>query len=223
LRTDDNDDLDITTRGKYYPDRSRATPSEPPLHLFVSATSQEILDKAVARIEEILRQEPGAYAQPATERRPREDIGRDIPTAKVYLGFDPPPGFHARPKIIGPQGAYVKHIQNETGSRVQIRGAGSGYTDPNAKDGPEEPLHLLLSNPNPEALEESVQLAKDLMETVRQEYERMRSMMMSGYGRGGYMGPPPHDGYYRGGVPPPPPPPPPPPGEVSGTAVSVLM
>jgi hypothetical protein len=48
-------------------------------------------------------------------------------------------------------------------------------------------------------------------------------MMMSGYGRGGYMGPPPHDGYYRGGVPPPPPPPPPPPGEVSGTAVSVLM
>lgn len=45
----------MTTRGKYYPDKSLATESDPPLYLHVTASTKEALDKAVAQIEDIIR------------------------------------------------------------------------------------------------------------------------------------------------------------------------
>lgn len=39
------------------------------------------------------------------------------------------PGFNLRAQVVGHGGAYVKHIQQETGCRVQIKGRGSGYME----------------------------------------------------------------------------------------------
>lgn len=46
---------DVTTRGKYYPDKNLATESDPPLYLHVTATTKESLDKAVAQIEDLIK------------------------------------------------------------------------------------------------------------------------------------------------------------------------
>ncbi|RKP27470.1 hypothetical protein SYNPS1DRAFT_12615, partial [Syncephalis pseudoplumigaleata] len=138
---------DVTTRGKYYPDRSRATSDDPPLHLHITAATQANLDAAIKRINELMTEEPGAYtatSPPPSQRdfRPRE---RSILSEKVFLTFEPTPGFHVKPKLIGPQGAFVKHIQNETGARVTIRGQGSGYIEVATGKEAEEPMHLSIT------------------------------------------------------------------------------
>ena len=46
----------MTTRGKYYPDKSLATEKDPPLYLHITAASQESLDEAVKKIEEMMEQ-----------------------------------------------------------------------------------------------------------------------------------------------------------------------
>jgi hypothetical protein len=43
------------------------------------------------------------------------------------------------------QGSYVKHIQNETGARVTIRGIGSGYIEAATGKEAEEPMHLVVT------------------------------------------------------------------------------
>jgi hypothetical protein len=48
--------IDVTTRGKYYPDKSLATEKDPPLYLHITAASQESLDEAVKKIEEMMEQ-----------------------------------------------------------------------------------------------------------------------------------------------------------------------
>lgn len=54
------------------------------------------------------------------------------------------PHFNLRAKIVGPHGAYVKHIQNETGSRVQLKGRGSGFYETSTGQEADEPLHVYI-------------------------------------------------------------------------------
>jgi polyribonucleotide nucleotidyltransferase len=39
------------------------------------------------------------------------------------------PGFNLRAQVVGQGGAYVKHIQQQTRCRVQIKGRGSGFIE----------------------------------------------------------------------------------------------
>lgn len=50
--------------------------------------------------------------------------------------------FPLRSKLIGPQGSYIKHIQTQTGARVQIKGHGSGYRELATGLESDEPLHV---------------------------------------------------------------------------------
>lgn len=43
---------------------------------------------------------------------------------------------------MGQQGSYVKHIQNETGCRVQIKGRGSGFFEHSTGVESDEPMYL---------------------------------------------------------------------------------
>lgn len=54
---------------------------------------------------------------------------RKWPEEKIPIAFEPVPGFNLRAQVVGHGGAYVKHIQQETGCRVQIKGRGSGYLE----------------------------------------------------------------------------------------------
>jgi len=63
----------------------------------------------------------------------------------VFVGIEPDRTFNARAKIVGPQGAYVKHIQQETGAKVQLKGRGSGYVEPTSGTEAFEPLHIHIT------------------------------------------------------------------------------
>lgn len=43
------------------------------------------------------------------------------------------------------QGVFVKYIQGETGCRVQIKGLGSAFKDPNTGMESQEPMHIHLT------------------------------------------------------------------------------
>ncbi|KAK4512009.1 uncharacterized protein ATC70_013251 [Mucor velutinosus] len=179
---------DVITRGKYYPDVQLASDREPPLYLHITAPDKKSLDKAVAKIEELI--ETAQVPVPGSGYPPREDrpeIKR--PERKFYEKRLPvevtgTPHFNLRAKIVGPNGAFVKHIQQETGCRVQLKGKGSGFYESSTGVESEEPLHIHVSSAREDSLEAGVKLTQDLLDTVKAEAER---------------GPPSHYGYNRGG------------------------
>lgn len=56
-------------------------------------------------------------------------LQRKWPEEKIPINLEPLPGFNLRAQVVGQGGAYVKHIQHETGCRVQIKGRGSGFLE----------------------------------------------------------------------------------------------
>ena len=52
------------------------------------------------------------------------------------------PGFNLRAQVVGHGGAYVKHIQQETGCRVQIKGRGSGFIETATNRESDEDMYL---------------------------------------------------------------------------------
>ncbi|KAI9220230.1 hypothetical protein BC828DRAFT_439043 [Blastocladiella britannica] len=203
---------EITTRGKYYPDKSKATALDPPLHLHLSATSKEALDSAVARIKDIMEQQPDPLLEQRTSFLARPggrdsdeqgggDTGRGrgnmqpLLTDKIVIDFGQDRYFNVRSKIIGPRGLYVKHIQAETNVRLQLKGQGSGFCENATGRESDEPLHVHMQTTVGEAaLEKARTLLVDLLAQVRSDYEKWKTGRTQGGGgdfRGG-------DGFRNG-------------------------
>ncbi|CDO75747.1 hypothetical protein BN946_scf184921.g23 [Trametes cinnabarina] len=176
----------VSTKGVWYPDRSKATEKDPPLYLHVTATSKEMLDKAVNKIHELMNTDIGPLVEDKSNRvRER----RKWPEEKIPIGLESIRNFNVRAKVVGPQGMFVKYIQQETGTRVQIKGQGSGFVDQETGHEHDEPMFIHVTGPDEQQVQRAKALTEDLLEV-------------------GYAPPPP------GSAPPPPPPgeqPPPPP------------
>ena len=77
------------------------------------------------------------------------------------------PGFSIKGKILGPQGQNVKHITTVTGAKVQLRGRGA--TQNSEADGIDD-MYLDVNASSEVSLNQAVELATNLVETVRLEY-----------------------------------------------------
>ncbi|OSD08734.1 eukaryotic type KH-domain (KH-domain type I) [Trametes coccinea BRFM310] len=209
----------VSTKGVWYPDRSKATEKDPPLYLHVTATSKEMLDKAVGKIHDLMNTDIGPLVEDKSSRvRER----RKWPEEKIPIGLESIRNFNVRAKVVGPQGMFVKYIQQETGTRVQIKGQGSGFVDQETGHEHDEPMFIHVTGPDEQQVQRAKALTEDLLEVVRAEHAKMKTLLQqqqmelhqaqvqyaaySAYG--GYAPPQP------GSAPPPPPPgeqPPPPP------------
>lgn len=85
------------------------------------------------------------------------------------------PGFNLRAQVVGQGGAYVKHIQNETRCRVQIKGRGSGFMEHSSGQESEEPMYLHVASPDQEMVDKAKKLCEDLLVSVRQNYEHFKA------------------------------------------------
>ncbi|KEZ44743.1 hypothetical protein SAPIO_CDS2838 [Scedosporium apiospermum] len=190
---------DVTTRGKYLPDKSMATPTNPPLYLHVTSTSKEGLEKAVAIIEDLMKQElPNLVDERRLRRREQDTVERDEygrrkwPEEKIPINLEPLPGFNLRAQVVGQGGAYVKHIQHETGCRVQIKGRGSGFLEQATNRESDEDMFLHVTGREIEMVQKAKELCEDLIDNVKQQYEEFKSRPPRSYGGGG-------GGDHRGG------------------------
>jgi hypothetical protein len=61
---------------------------------------------------------------------------------QVPIDLEPIQGFNLRAQVVGHGGAYVKHIQQETGCRVQIKGRGSGYIESSTGQESDDDMYL---------------------------------------------------------------------------------
>ncbi|KAF9446581.1 hypothetical protein P691DRAFT_673274 [Macrolepiota fuliginosa MF-IS2] len=203
----------VGTRGVWYPDRSKATTKDPPLYIHLSASTKDVLQKAVDRVNELIAMDMGSLVE--KNDKPRER--RKWPEEKLPIGLESIRNFNIRAKVVGPSGIFVKYIQSETSTRVQIKGIGSGFID--QETGQEEPVPMFIHITGPEEgqVARAKVLTEDLLLVVRQEHAKMQTVVqqqqmelhqaqtqyayMSGYA------PPPPSAPPPGEQPPPPPPP----------------
>ncbi|OXV11992.1 hypothetical protein Egran_00245 [Elaphomyces granulatus] len=172
---------DVTTRGSYYPDKTMATPSNPPLYLHVTSTTREGLENAVAHIDDLMKQElPNLVDERRFRRREPEQFERDEfgrrkwPEERIPIDLEPIPGFNLRAQVVGQGGAYVKHIQQKTRCKVQIKGHGSGFTEHSTGKESDEPMYLHVAGPDPKDVQSARELCEDLLTNVREQYQRFK-------------------------------------------------
>ncbi|KAL2694484.1 hypothetical protein Neosp_001062 [[Neocosmospora] mangrovei] len=178
----DETGADVTTRGNYYPNKSMATAANPPLYLHVTSTSKQGLESAVAKINELIQQElPQLVDERRFRRRDQEQVERDEfgrrkwPEEKIPITLEPVHGFNLRAQVVGHGGAYVKHIQQETGCRVQIKGRGSGYLEAATNRESDEDMFLHVTGPDPNMVEKAKELCEDLIANVKEQYEEFKT------------------------------------------------
>lgn len=210
----------VISKGTWLPDRSKASDKEPALFLHITAPTQEILNAGVAAVQKLIDTDLGPLvtdfrSRAREEQAPRER--RKWPEEKIPVNLESLRNFNVRAKIVGPQGLFVKHIQQETSARVQIKGRGSGFVENETGRESDEPMHIHISGPEQIMVDQAKDLAEDLLAVVREEWEKARVVMdQYNHGQQGgqysqYQQPPPPS--YNAPAPPPggdyPAPPPP--------------
>ncbi|CAF9914287.1 hypothetical protein IMSHALPRED_001871 [Imshaugia aleurites] len=182
---------DVTTRGNYYPDKSMATAANPPLYLHITSTSKDGLEKAVEKVNELMKQElPNLVDERRFRRREPDQVERDEfgrrkwPEERIPIDLEPIPGFNLRAQVVGHGGAYVKHIQQETRCRVQIKGRNSGFMEHGTNRESDEPMYLHVAGPDPAEVQHAKELCESLLENVKEQYARFKENppQQRGYG-----------------------------------------
>ncbi|KAL7415210.1 hypothetical protein BDY24DRAFT_286901 [Mrakia frigida] len=113
---------------------------------------------------------------------------RKWPEEKVFIGLESLRNFNVRAKVVGPGGMFVKHIQSETGTRVQIKGQGSGFYEQDTGREGDDLMHISISGPEESMIERAKLLADDLLLVVRSEWTKARDANAQGQAQQGYGG-----------------------------------
>jgi hypothetical protein len=72
-------------------------------------------------------------------------VQRKWPEEKISVGLEPISGFNLRAQVVGRGGDNVKYIQQETSCKVQIKGRGSGFMEPQTGQESDEPMYLHIA------------------------------------------------------------------------------
>ncbi|KAK4046242.1 hypothetical protein OIV83_006221 [Microbotryomycetes sp. JL201] len=169
----------VQSKGLWYPDKSMATDKDPPLYLHITADTAEKLQKGVEAVEKLIEQELGPLLDERRFRR-REDEPREKRKwleEKIPIDVEPLRNFNVRAKVVGPGGLFVKFIQQETGTRVQIKGTGSGFIETETGRESEDPMHIHVAGPDEAMVERAVELGKDLLTVVKEEHAKARAVL----------------------------------------------
>ncbi|KAF2153023.1 eukaryotic type KH-domain (KH-domain type I) [Myriangium duriaei CBS 260.36] len=179
-----------------------ATAANPPLYLHITSRTKEGLEAAIAIIDDMMQKDlPNLIDErrfPRNRREPeveRDERGRrKWPDEKIPIRLEPINGFNLRAQVVGQQGMYVKHIQQESGARVQIKGRGSGFYEHDTGVESDEPMYLHVTAPQQEQVNQAKELCMSLLENVEKEYNDFKER--GGHRRGGFGG---RDGGGGGG------------------------
>ena len=89
----------MSTKGIWYPDRSKATEKDPPLYLHIAATTNEILHKAIEKVNELINLDMGSLVE---DKKDRLREKRKWPEEKLPVGLESIRNFNVKAKVVGP-------------------------------------------------------------------------------------------------------------------------
>lgn len=112
---------------------------------------------------------------------PRALSQRKWPEEKVFISLEPLRNFNIRAKVVGPGGLFVKYIQQETQTRVQIKGLGSGFIETDTGRENEDEMHVHVTGPDQVMVDEATKLARDLLEVVKEEHAKAKAVLEQGF------------------------------------------
>ncbi|KAJ1979326.1 hypothetical protein H4R33_005748 [Dimargaris cristalligena] len=126
---------------------------------------------------------------------------------KVFIGINKPEReFNLKGRIMGPNGAFINHIQDKTKAKIILRGRGSGYIEPTSGTEAFEAMYLYITCYSPEGIRTAKDLCTDLIKTVTKEYDAFQAAKKQSTGAlAQATAQPPANPYNYGGYPPPPP------------------
>ena len=119
---------------------------------------------------------------------------RKWPEERLPINLESIRNFNVRAKVVGPSGSFVKYIQAETSTRVQIKGLGSGFIEQEVcypfsrhdvrltatlQTGQEEPtpMYIHITGPDESQVNRAKVLAEDLLLVVRQEHGKVQVLL----------------------------------------------
>ncbi|GAA6043853.1 hypothetical protein JCM8097_007239 [Rhodosporidiobolus ruineniae] len=184
----------VLTRGVWYPDKAMATEKDPPLYLHITAETADKLEAGVRAVRHLIDSEAqsmGGLGGPGGPggARGAADGGwggrRKWQEEKLPIDLEPLRNFNIRAKTVGPAGMFVKYIQSETGTRVQIKGLGSGFIETETGRESDEPMHISVAGPDQSTIDRALVLARDLLSVVKEKHAEARQAAQSGGGGGG--------------------------------------
>ncbi|RDW57083.1 KH domain-containing protein [Aspergillus mulundensis] len=186
---------ETTIPTKAWPPQRVTGLQNPPLYLHVTSTSKEGLEKAVELIDDLMKKELPNLVDERRFRRREPEVERDEfgrrkwPEEKIPVGLEPIPGFNLRAQVVGQGGMYVKHIQQQTRCKVQIKGRGSGFMEPSTGRESDDAMYLHVAGPDANDVQRAKALCEDLLNNVREKYQEHKENphQHGGYG-GGYGG-----------------------------------
>lgn len=113
---------------------------------------------------------PGGKATTTGGRAAGSAAAFGKPQCQFIIGIEEDREFRVTRRLLGPRGENMKHINEETGVKLRLRGRGSGF-----KEGPEmkessDPLMLCLSAPDSRSYEKAKAQVSKLLEDIYGQY-----------------------------------------------------
>jgi len=168
--------VSLVTRGRYLTATDKSRHLEKPLFIHISGSEVDGVKRAVHRVLATLSitsiPEGSKYDGTVDQRllriceRDAADFAMPF-TEKVYCGRgDLLIPDNMRERCVGPQGQFVTHIMSCTGSRVTLKGKGSGHVEPETGREAFEPLFFQINHATLEGMVETKKLIDSLLLSV---------------------------------------------------------
>eukprot|EP00794_Sanderia_malayensis_P010014 gene10014-11037_t len=169
----------ITTRGRYMqPEEKKSllASGEKPLYLSIQAAIHAKVQVALHKIKDVIRnfENAGAVGKLFSGA---QNTTLNYVQDKMYVGLEHVAlNYNVREKLEGPNGSFFNHIMTQTGAKVNLRGKGSMYLEPNSGRESFVPLHIYISHPDRNGLYQAKSLCEDLLKSVHNDFKCWNQM-----------------------------------------------
>jgi hypothetical protein len=140
----------VEVKGVFQPIDSEPDPANEPIHLELRGSSLSTVNTCLKFLKDLLVSEDSAPTH----------------SGKVYVPIPGKSPFNVVPKLVGPNGEFVKHIKKQANCQVQVAGKDCGLKAHES----EEDLHIRLDAHSAEGLVKAKQLTQGLIDHVVQQY-----------------------------------------------------